>query len=158
MERKSTPNIHSMLSEEARALRTDLLNKLIAVNRPVYPEEITLKENFDLTESLQELKEKGLIVLQEDGAITGLYPVSALKTPHKVQLEDGRSFYAMCAIDALGAVYEFGQDLKISSSCKRCNTLISIASEETRFVSVRPPTAHALHVAIEKYRNWAASC
>ena len=158
IKRESTPNIQSMLADRSKRFRSYLLDKLIELNRPIYPKEIALSENFDFLESLKELEEKCLIVLKDDGAIIGLYPVSALKTPHKVRLEDGRSFYSMCAIDALGCVYEFNQDISISSSCKRCDTLISIESKDKIFVSVSPLTAYAMHVDIEKYKNWAATC
>ncbi|MGL6201167.1 MAG: organomercurial lyase [Lachnospiraceae bacterium] len=40
-----------------------------------------------------------------------IYPISAHQTIHQVILEDGRKLYAICAIDALGCTYTFGQDI-----------------------------------------------
>lgn len=154
------PHIHSMLSEHEIILRTHLLEKLIDLNRPLYPNEIASKDcsSLNVASILKKLREKGLLASQEDGAITGVYPLSALPTRHTVQLQNGRSVYAMCAIDALGMAYEFGQDISIASSCRRCGTKISLTSENGDFTKIQPPTAHALHVDIGHYKNWAAEC
>ncbi len=130
------------------------------MHRPIYIDEITIEGNLnlDIPTTLKKLKDKGLVAHHEDGAIIGVYPVSALRTRHKIQLADGRNFYAMCAIDALGAAYEFNQDLSVSSSCKRCDKNISMEAVNGDFLAVNPPTIHALHVDIEKYKDWAAAC
>jgi len=158
---KHTPNIHSMLSKPEIILRSRMLDKLIDLNRPLDLREISLDardSNFDVASTLKTLTDKGLVASRKDGAITGVYPVSALPTPHKVQLKDGRALYSMCAIDALGMIYEFDQDVSISSSCKRCGKEISINSERAIVKRIDPPTTHAVHVDIEKYKNWAADC
>lgn len=90
---KSTPNIHSMLSDDAKTLRSYLLDKLIELNRPVYPREIDKEEKFDVTITLKELTDKGLVASKDDGSIVGVYPVSALPTLHKVQQEFNRYSY-----------------------------------------------------------------
>jgi len=155
------PNISSMLNDCERRVRTALLGKLIDAKQPLSPETTGLEEDFpgkDVVESLMSLSDKGLLVLGRDGTITGLYPVSALPTPHRVYLCDGRSFYAMCAIDALGCVYEFDQSVAIVSSCQGCGKKIAIEAENGRFLSIKPSTTHALHVDITRYKNWATSC
>lgn len=155
------PNIRSMLKKDEAILRSHLLDRLIEIKRPFFPEELSgggVPSDLDAPTVLKGLSQKGLIASREDGAITGLYPVSALPTPHKVQLKDGRSFFAMCAIDALGASYELGQDVAISSLCKHCGKKISIEVTKGKITTIDPPTIHALHVDIEKYKDWANSC
>lgn len=52
------------------------------------------------------------------GGICYLYPYSAYPTDYHVTLSDGRSFYAMCAIDAMGSAVTFRQPIKIRSRCR----------------------------------------
>lgn len=149
------PNIHAMLNDREKIFRTVLLSKIIDANRPVFPDEI---EDKDTRSIMSSLAGKGLVVSREDGAITGAYPVSALPTHHKVQLKDGRSFFAMCAIDSLGAAYEFNQDVSISSSCRKCNLPIDLEISNGVISLANPSTTHALHVDIGKYKDWASTC
>lgn len=51
------------------------------------------------------LIEADLIQTDGDGRLTVAYPFSAQPTRHRVTLNDGRDYYAMCAIDALGIPY-----------------------------------------------------
>jgi hypothetical protein len=51
---------------------------------------------------LRTLAQRDLIGLDGSGDITVAYPFSAQPTRHRVRLDDGRSYWAMCAIDALG--------------------------------------------------------
>ena len=121
-------------------------------------QETVRAENIDVQENLDNLLHKGLIALGEDGKIAGVYPVSALPTKHEIKLKDGRSFYAMCAIDSLGTTYEFDQDLTVFSSCRYCGEKIVIEAINGDISAVTPTTTHAIHVDIENYKNWAASC
>jgi hypothetical protein len=150
-----------MLSKDEIILRSHLLNQLIDMNRPVSKNEITFAgkhSSFNMAATLQKLIDKGIVVATKEGAIIGVYPVSTRPTPHNIRLNDGRSFYAMCAIDALGMVYEFNQDLSISSSCKRCDKKIVITVNQRTLLTITPATTHVLHVDIEKYKDWAADC
>ena len=149
------PNIHSMMNSREAILRSVLLNTVIKGSRPFFPDETEGKHEKSIIESLSA---KGLITFREDGAIVGVYPVSVLPTRHKVQLQDGRSFYAMCAIDSLGISYEFDQDSLISSSCRKCDLPISMEIRSGRISQINPSTTYASHVSIEKYEDWASTC
>ena len=149
------PNIHSMMNSRETKLRAALLDKIIDADGPFFPDEI---KNNDKKSIIESLSEKGLITFREDGAIVGIYPVSALPTRHKIQLYDGRLLYAMCAIDSLGIAYEFDQDLTISSSCRKCDLPISVEIHGGRIFQLTPSTTYALHVSIEKYKDWASTC
>lgn len=53
----------------------------------------------DAADILSSMVQKNLIGLNDNGEIEHLYPISCIETNHRVTLEDGRSFFAMCAID-----------------------------------------------------------
>lgn len=155
------PNIYSMLTDDEKILRSSVLAKIVALQRPVTPSDMRMDSesmDIDVQATVAALLEKGLIVLGGSGEITGAYPVSALPTGHNVTLKDGRSLYAMCAIDSLGIVHEFNQDATVSSSCKYCGEKIVVEMRDGKISEVTPATAHAIHVDIQKYKNWAASC
>jgi hypothetical protein len=161
LEKEDAPNIHKMLSSHERKLRSILLNKILQSNGSVPLSEIRSQADdaaIDVSPTLASLKEKGLIALQDDGSVTDLYPFSAVPTRHKVQLKDGRSFFAMCAIDSLGIAYELEEDTVISSSCSQCNADISIELKNGEIFLLKPATSRALHVALGDYKDWANTC
>jgi hypothetical protein len=148
-------NIHLMLTSHEKIFRNLLIDKLIEEKRPIFSEEIEFEEKELI---LKGLTDKGLIVTGENRGISGLYPVSAAPNRHKVQLEDGRSLYAMCAIDSLGIAYEFNQNIAISSSCSQCNSAISVVVIDGKISLLKPLTAHVLHRPLSEYKNWATTC
>jgi hypothetical protein len=101
-----------------------------------------------------------LVVLDAEGAVVLAYPVSTSPTGHRVTLADGRTFYAMCAIDALGCHAEFGQAVHIGGSCQACGEPIQMTvgapgEDAAGAFSAEPPTAYAVHVDLAKYEDWA---
>ena len=104
------------------------------------------------------LQEKDGMVVSEENDVNFIYPVSALPTNHHVTLADGRSFTAMCAIDAIGAAFTFHQDSEVHS--------VSAVSGEPVFVKIvngevadySPKTLHALTFPLGQLSNWAGSC
>ena len=99
-----------------------------------------------------------LSMTDEEQNVNFIYPVSALPTNHHVTLADGRSFTAMCAIDAIGAAFTFHQDTEVHS--------VSAVSGEPVFVKIvngevadyAPKTLHALTFPLGQLSNWAGSC
>jgi hypothetical protein len=71
---------------------------------------------FDAAVALAELAEGDFLYLDDAGRITAAYPFSAAPTGHRVQIADGASAYAMCAIDALGIAPMLGRKVVIQSS------------------------------------------
>ena len=86
---------------------------------------MTEQEYWDCVRVLQE---KDGMVVSEENDVNFIYPVSALPTNHHVTLADGRSFTAMCAIDAIGAAFTFHQDSEVHS--------VSAVSGEPVFVKI----------------------
>jgi hypothetical protein len=164
LEKKDTPNIHNMLSSPERSLRSILLNKMNKIlqsSEPVPISEIMSLADaagVDVSTTIASLKEKGLIALQDDANVTGLYPFSAVPTRHKVQLKGGRTVFAMCAIDSLGVAYELEQDSVISSSCSHCNLPIAIEITNGEISLIEPASSRAIHVALGDYKDWASTC
>ncbi len=112
----------------------------------------------EIKEILDVLISKNGIVVDEDRNVNFIYPVSALPTNHKVKLADGRVFYAMCAIDAIGTSFTFKQDVDIDSQCSHCGTNVKISIRNGKIVNYEPIDLHILHVDLNKNSNWAGSC
>lgn len=55
--------------------------------------------------AIARLIEADLVQTDGDGRVKVAYPFSTEPTRHQVTLPDGRNYYAMCAIDALGIPY-----------------------------------------------------
>jgi hypothetical protein len=106
---------------------------------------------------LERLVEKRVAVQDGEGNVNFVYPVSALATRHKVSLEDGRRFFAMCAVDAMGAAFTFEQNVEIESECSECGKQISVRIEEGRLAEAAPPDLRVLHVDLNKFEDWAAA-
>jgi hypothetical protein len=146
------PNINALLSGQERQARLLLMDKIIMNGSPVKPSELLEKD------LLHSLETKGVIVLDEDRAVSVVYPVSGLPTPHKVKLKDGRSFHAICAIDSLGSVFTFTQDIVVTSSCSYCQKLVSVTIENGTISTFDPGGVFVTHTNLDGELNWAGTC
>lgn len=158
-------SIFSRLLPEENRIREWLMDYVLEngtlLNVLNMKQEDLIKLNLDLAtfeKRIDALKEKRAIVKDEDGNINFIYPVSALPTKHRVTLKDGRSFYAMCAVDAMGAAFTFKQDIKIKSECSECGEKIELEIVDGRIVKLVPNDAYVLHVDLNKNDNWSGSC
>ena len=79
----------------------------------------------EVDDGLAELERRDLMVLDDEGAITGVYPFSARDTGHRVRL-DGQGLNAMCAVDALGVGAMYGRDVAIDTACRGCGGTIHV--------------------------------
>ena len=146
------PNINALLTDQERHARSLLMDKIIMHGIPVKPSE---SKNNDL---LQGLGSKGVIVQDEDGSVSVVYPVSALPTPHKVKLKDGRSFFAICAVDSLGSAFTFAQDIEVTSSCSCCQKPVSVTIENGQISTFDPDKIFVTHTDLAGEVNWAGTC
>ena len=71
-------------------------------------------------------KENNLLTFDEQNNLIGAYPVSPLKTCFKVSNDNIGEGYCMCAIDALGIAYTFGEKTVITAKDKTTNANISL--------------------------------
>lgn len=159
-ERLLIDSIASRLTEPEKALRRWLMDAILDSGSPVNVHEAVSNGEVlpDGSALLEQLIAKRAVVVDGAGNIQFIYPVSALPTPHKVQLRDGRSFSAMCAVDALGAAFTFEQDTTVTSRCSECGEPVGVRVQACQITELSPETLHVLHVDLNRVENWAASC
>ncbi|CEK32804.1 alkylmercury lyase [[Clostridium] sordellii] len=158
-------NKYRNLDKSQKQIRLSIMNMIIDEKRPVSLDEVTkkLKESLNqdennIKETLKLFLDKNIMVIDEDEYINYIYPVSAHPTMHQVTLADKRTFNAMCAIDALGWRCTFHQDIDINSKCYVTGEDINISIRDGKISSINNPDLRVLHLNLDKYANWAASC
>lgn len=109
-------------------------------------------------EILNSLFYKKVLRSDEEGNINFLYPVSALATNHRVTLADGRSFYAMCGIDAMGSTLTFNQDIHIESQCSQCGEKIIIDIKDGNIHYLSSEEIYVIHLDSDESEEWAGNC
>lgn len=155
-------SLWSRMTPVEREFRLAVLDAIIDTGGPVGVDAVAWDEEVHAGETAaalwNSLVAKHVIVVSDE-SVQFAYPVSALPTGHIVHLADGRSFSAMCAIDAMGAALTLGQDTRIEDTCSVCGQLITARVEGGALVAIEPPTAHAIHADLKGTgENWAASC
>ncbi len=131
------------LAAPARRLHRALLTALLrdGVVPPVGALADTLGIDHDaLAASLRELVVGDYAALGPAGELRGLYPLSAVPTPHVVVI-DGHRRHAMCAIDALGLPAMLGRELTIGATCGLCHAPIRLVVRPGTVVATEPATA-----------------
>jgi hypothetical protein len=154
-------SINSRLTSSEKLVRNSVMELIIDSGRPVTPDELMRVDallGLNMEEKLEALLKKRTIVVNPEGCITFSYPVSALPTHHRVSLADGRTFHAMCAVDALGATFTFNQDIRIDSQCSHCSQSVHIVLHDQGIVDLQPAGTHILHVDLERYDDWSGNC
>ncbi|MEE8168305.1 MAG: alkylmercury lyase family protein [Candidatus Hydrothermarchaeales archaeon] len=133
------------LSPDEDEIRRFILTEFPSLGRVPTMEEI--KEGLGLTttdvsQSLETLNELDIIYMKDD-RILGAYPFSSEPTPYLVTFKgrEKRRAYALCAIDALGIPFMFGEDVDIESSCAHCSGKIKIKVEDGRIIECEPKEA-----------------
>jgi hypothetical protein len=153
-----TSSIRARMTEDENLLRSALLACLVAKQAPVafttagaalgWPAEKTAAVAATLVTTK-------MVVLDEADCVKFAYPVSSMLTSHKVTLADGRTLYAMCAIDALGCCFEFEQPVQVESTCRLCGKPVRVDFGGVHDVVAKPPDAYAVHVDLDQYEDWA---
>jgi len=157
-------SIDSKLLDKEKKVRRYLMNYVIdnkeafKINNSFGIAEDIGMTNEELNSILKSLIEKNIIVVDEDGKVNFIYPVSAIPTNHKVKLQDGREFTAMCAIDAIGAAFTFKQNVEIVSTCSNCGSAIKVTVKDGKLYDYEPDNLHILHVDLNKNANWSGNC
>ena len=158
-ERLAIAPLVSRLTPAERACRQRLIDYAIRQQRPFnlndgVPPEL---EGLVATEMVAALVSKRAVAAAANGDINFMYPVSVVPTPHQVQVADGRRFFAMCAVDALGTTFTLGQDVQVQSKCSECGRPITVSVRQGQIASVDPKELRVLHVDLNKFENWAGS-
>ncbi len=152
IQREELMNNDHRLTEDEKTAKYHIIDQIIAHSEPVPTRDLDLDHGV-----LAAIIEKGAIVV-EDGLVNFAYPVSGLETVHQVTLRDGRRFSSMCAIDAMGTAFAFGQDVTIEDQCARTGEPIHLTIEEGRITNKSSDQIHVIHVNLKAFDNWSASC
>lgn len=152
----------SFYSKEENIVRKGIMNFIIDNNK-AFNIKNDLKAldylNIEkINEKIESLIENNGLVIGDNEEVIFVYPVSALPTNHIVTMEDGRTFSAMCAIDAMGTAFTFSQNVRVNSKCSSTGEDVCVVIENGRVKDYSPKTLHALHVDLNKFKNWGASC
>lgn len=163
-ERLKTASVYSRLNKDEKRVRFALMDFTIDRKRPYNyklddPQALCNEMEPDyVTSCIASMIEKRAIVAGANADINFMYPVSALPTGHQVTLADGRTFSAMCAVDAMGTAFTFKQDVTVRSSCCVSKEPIEVVIRNGKAATVTPPTAHVLHVDLTDNLDWSGSC
>lgn len=123
------------LAPGARALYRRLLTSLLEGTSP------TLDR---LADAAAPLIDADLIQTDDNGLLAVAYPFSMQPTRHRVTLHDGRSYHAMCAIDALGIPYMLDQPGDIQSRQPDGREMVRVAVDPERGPTWTPAGAVAV--------------
>lgn len=149
-------------SKEENLIRKAIMEFIITNKRFNIVEDIKLLKlsisNEKIKMAIGNLINNNGMVVDENWNVKFVYPVSAIATKHKVMLKDGRKFYAMCAIDALGTAFTFNTDIKVESICSNSGEDVFIEIENGMLKKYYPKDLQILHVDLNKNNNWGTTC
>lgn len=158
-------NIHQKFNERQNKVRLYIINFIVTEGRAfnLKQDMETVLEALAMEEAeyraiCDVLLERDGMVVDEEQNVNFIYPVSSMATNHRVTLEDGRSFTAMCAIDAMGAAFTFHQNTEVHSVSAVSGEPIYVKIVDGEVAEYSPKTLHALTFPLGEMANWAASC
>lgn len=140
-------NQHHKLTKEEIDTKYRIIDQIILRGEPIPVKELPMEEAV-----LASITKKGAIVI-EAGIVNFAYPVSALETVHQVLLSDGRKFSSMCAIDALGTAFAFGQDVEIQDQCAMTGEPIRLVIRDGKITERSSDEIHVIHVDLKAFDN-----
>lgn len=158
-------NVHKKFTDRQNEVRLYIINFTVNEQRAFNLDADKEKVLKDLSMPEQEYEEIIGVLLDKDGMVVSddrdvnfIYPVSALETKHHVTLADGRSFSAMCAIDAIGAAFTFHQNTEVHSVSAVSGQPVFVKIVDGKAADYSPKTLHALTFPLGQISNWAGSC
>ncbi|MEG0791842.1 MAG: organomercurial lyase [Gordonibacter sp.] len=144
--------IATRVTSEEMELRKRVMDFVVAARKP-YP------VNGDPDEkALISLARRDVLRIDEEDGVVCVYPVSAYETNKKVIFEDGRYGYAMCALDAIGFHYAFGEDVVIEGECEYCGSRIVVSVSGGKARVLEGGDVYVTHTDLEKRKNWSCCC
>ena len=158
-------NVHKKFTDRQNEVRLFVMDFIVTEGRAfnLDSDKECVLHALSMTEKEYEacvevLLAKDGMVISDTRDVNFIYPVSALSTNHHVTLADGRSFTAMCAIDAMGAAFTFHQDTEVHSVTAVSGEPVYVKIVDGKVVDYSPKNLHALSFALGGVSNWAASC
>lgn len=121
------------LNNEDAELYCMLLNNYVEQGRALTREEVAgIVSNSE--QSLNNVVNSKLIVLDSDGNPAGAYPFTSQEREHKVHINDVTA-HCMCALDALSVSPMFNKPTVIDSECRVTGNKIHIEQNGTSFTN-----------------------
>ena len=159
-------NMHRKFTPRQNELRLFIMNFTVDNGRPfnLDGDRQTALDALSMSQAEYEeitailMERDGMVIDQDSKDVNFIYPVSALATNHRVTLADGRSYCAMCAIDAIGSTFTFHQDTTVDSVCSDDGTPVHIELKDGKVAKHSPEGLFALSFQPEEVSNWAGSC
>ena len=163
---KKGQNVHQKFNARQNELRLFIMNCIVTDGHTFHVDQDRHRALDALAMSEEEYEQTvdallagdGMVIDEETRNVNFIYPVSALPTNHHVTLADGRSFCAMCAIDAIGSTFTFHQDTVVDSVCAACGTPVHVELKNGQVANYEPEGLFALSFQLEELSNWAGSC
>jgi alkylmercury lyase len=150
----------TLMAQHERRLHWSLIDAVLETGSvppaPVLAARLETSED-DIASELRSLAVADYLALDASGQVACLYPFSTTPTPHVVVI-DGRSRYAMCAIDALGIPAMLDRELDVAGRCAVCNAPITLRVRPGTIVAATPPGAMVVARRDEAEPAFAACC
>lgn len=124
-----------------------LLPASAASGRPPGPEPLAAGTGLSrdaVRAALDELAAADLVALGPDGDVLGAFPLSAVPTRHRVQVQGRPVLHAMCAFDALGIPAMFGAVGTVTSTDPATSQPVEVRVAADGALAVSPPEAVVL--------------
>ena len=86
----------------------------------------------DIDQSLANIEQQKLIVLDDSGETIGAYPFTSGEREHKISI-NGIDAYCMCALDAIAVSPMFKQPVEINSQCRVTGEKIHLVQQGEQF-------------------------
>jgi mercuric reductase len=145
------------LSTDLLSLHRALLHSFIQQGRPLDIQQI--RDRFPAVaaeQAVHYLAELDLAVLDPgQREVVGCYPVTTEKTPHHIRVGD-KSFYAMCALDALSIGPLFHVRVTIDSRCSMTQVPIHLVMQDNEFIESQPASGVLVGIRWQPPRGAAA--
>lgn len=94
--------------------------------------------NTTVEDLMESLIAQSYMRANKENKICYIYPISCEKTDYRVTLLNGKSFYAMCAIDAMGSVVTFHEPVVVESVCRDTKERIRLTVDKDGIVDAVP--------------------
>jgi hypothetical protein len=101
-------------------------------------EYLQISRRETIVEILDGLEKDCAIYIDRGKGLISAYPFSALPTEFIVHLQNGKSVYAMCAVDALGIPLMLRGDSVIETKCHHCGKPIKIEVTQDKIGKIEP--------------------
>ena len=122
---------YKILNNDDAKLYCKLLTSYVLQGRTLTYNEVSMLVN-NADESLTNIANNKLIVLDSDGNPSGAYPFTSEEREHKVHI-NGVTVHCMCALDALAVSPMFKIPTVIDSQCRVTGEPIHLQQDATRF-------------------------